>query len=381
MLDRRTIALIGGPVAAMALWLLLRYGVHLDSPICWTAAITSLCAIWWIFEPIPIPATSLIPFAAFPLVGVLRYDQVATRYGHPLILLFMGGFMLSKAMEKSGAHRRVALGLCRMVGGAGGRWLVLGFMIASAVLSMWITNTATTLMLLPIALAVLQQADDPDLAVPLLLGIAYAASIGGLGTPIGSPPNAYFIAFHNQAIQDHLKKTGELLGEPWSFAQWMMIGVPVVVVFIPLTWLWLTRKLRKSRPIELPACGPRTKAETRVMIVLVLTALLWITRRGPFGGWGGLVQSFWGNQGLVGDSTVALLMVVVMFIVSDGKGGGLLDWQAAVNIPWGTLLLFGGGLVIGSAFHASGLAAVIGRSLEGAQALPAWMMIGVICLA
>ena len=150
MPDRKASALVGGPLAASSLWLALRFGVQLESGVCWTAAITCLCAIWWVFEPIPIPATSIIPFALFPLVGVLTHVQVATRYGHPIILLFMGGFMLSRAMEKSGAHRRVALGLCRMVGGAGGRWLVLGFMIASAALSMWITNTATTLMLLPI---------------------------------------------------------------------------------------------------------------------------------------------------------------------------------------------------------------------------------------
>ena len=380
--DPKTLALIGGPTAAAALWLALRIGVQLESAVCWTAAITCLCAIWWIFEPIPIPATSIIPFALFPLVGVLTYKQVATSYGHPIILLFMGGFMLSRAMQKSGAHRRVALGLCGMVGGAGGRWLVLGFMIASAALSMWITNTATTLMLLPIALAVFEQADDEDLAVPLLLGIAYAASIGGLGTPIGSPPNAYFMAYYDQALGDHVRNTGQRLGEPWTFAQWMMIGLPVVLVFVPLAWLWLTRKLRKGRRIELPDCGLRTKAETRVMIVLVLTALLWITRRGPFGGWGGFLQQFWGGQNefLVGDSTVALFMVVVMFIVSDGKGGRLLDWQTAVKIPWGILLLFGGGLVIGSAFQESGLAGIMGRSFEGVQVLPVWLMIGAICL-
>ena len=378
----KTSALVGGPLAALALWLALRFGLQLEVAVCWTAAITCLCAIWLVFQPIPIPATSIIPFALFPLVGVLTHEQVATRYGHPIILLFMGGFMLSGAMEKSGAHRRVALGLGRMVGGGGGRWLVLGFMIASAALSMWITNTATTLMLLPIALAVLEQADDEDLAVPLLLGIAYAASIGGLGTPIGSPPNAYFMGYYDQALGDHVRNTGEQLGAPWTFAQWMMIGLPVVLVLLPLAWLWLTRNLRKASRIELPDCGPRTKAETRVMIVLVLTALLWTTRRGPFGGWGGFLQQLWGGQNevLVGDSTVALFMVLVMFIVSDGKGGRLLDWQTAVKIPWGILLLIGGGLVIGSAFQESGLAGVMGRSLEGVQALPVWLMIGVICL-
>ena len=158
--------------------------------------LTVLCALWWVFEPIPIPATSMIPLGVFPLLGLLNGKQVAQAYGDPLIILLMGGAMLSKAMEKSGAHRRLALYMVNLFGGDNQRRLVFGFMVASAVLSMWVSNTATTLRLLPIAYAVLDSArseDSAKLAVPLFLGIAYAASIGGLGTPIGSPPNIIFL--------------------------------------------------------------------------------------------------------------------------------------------------------------------------------------------
>ena len=167
-----------------------------------TVGLTVVCALWWVFEPIPIPATAMIPLGVFPLLGILDGKQVAQAYGDPLILLLMGGAMLSKAMEKSGAHRRLALSMVSLFGGDNQRRLVFGFMVASAVLSMWVSNTATTLMLLPVAYAVLDSASDEDsrkLAVPLFLGIAYAASIGGLGTPIGSPPNIVFLKIYAAA--------------------------------------------------------------------------------------------------------------------------------------------------------------------------------------
>jgi sodium-dependent dicarboxylate transporter 2/3/5 len=163
-----------------------------------TAAVTALCAVWWVTEPIPIPVTSIIPFFAFPLTGVLDDTAVAAAYGHPLILLLLGGFILSTALEKNGAHRRLAFAMVRLVGAGSPRRLVFGFMLATAVLSMWISNTATTLMMLPVALAVLERAKDPKLDAPLLLGIAYASSIGGLGTPIGTPPNVIFMGAYRE---------------------------------------------------------------------------------------------------------------------------------------------------------------------------------------
>ena len=183
-MSRNLATLFLGPVIAVIVFFLL-LNAGWSHAACWTAAVTAVCATWWIFEPIPIPATSLIPLAVLPMVGVLTPSEVGASYGSPLVLLLMGGFILSTAMEKSGAHRRVALTMVNLFGGDSSRRLVFGFMAAAAVLSMWISNTATTLMLLPVALAVIERSDDKDLAIPLLLGIAYAASVGGIGTPIG----------------------------------------------------------------------------------------------------------------------------------------------------------------------------------------------------
>ncbi len=374
-MNHKTIALFAGPIAALnvgaVMWL-----VGFPQPIWWTAGATTLIAVWWIFEPIPIPATSIIPFVIFPLGGVVSSTQVATRYGHYLILLLMGGFLLSTAMEKSGAHRRLALTMVRLVGGASGKRLVLGFMIASAALSMWISNTATVLMLLPIALAVLEKSKDRQvLAVPLLLGVAFAANIGGIGTPVGTPPNVIFMAQYAETFR-----------QEWSFLNWMMIGVPVVVLFTPVCWLWLTRGLQLTEEIFIPDPGKWRTEEVRVLTVFGITALLWVTRSEPFGGWNGIVEWIWnydrgeGNKPLILDSTVALMMVVVMFLVPNGKGAMLLDWETAVKVPWGLLLLFGGGMAIGLAFEKSGLSAVIGNALGGVTALYIFLMIAVICL-
>src|SRR5210317_826364 len=231
-----------GPLAALLLFLLLTHNGWTTAPAV-TAAVTLLCATWWVFEPVPIPFTSLIPLAVFPLLGVLTPAQVGQSFGSPLILLLMGGFMLSTAMSDSGAHRRIALYMVNLFGGGNARGLVLGFMAAAAVLSMWISNTATTLMLLPVALAVLEQTDR-KMNVPLLLGIAYAASIGGLGTPIGTPPNLIF-------MQIHLDR----FGTTPSFPEWMSWGIPVVVLLVPLVGLWLTRGVQLGAPVELPQTG------------------------------------------------------------------------------------------------------------------------------
>ena len=328
-----------------------------------TAGITLLCAIWWIFEPIPIPFTSLLPLSLFPLLGILTPAQVAQSYGSPLILLLLGGFMISEAMAESGAHRRIALFMVNLFGGGSARPLVLGFMSASALLSMWISNTATTLMLLPVALAVLERT-QARLAIPLLLGIAYAASIGGLGTPIGTPPNLIFM----QVYADNF-------GNPPSFPEWMGWGVPVVLIMVPIAGLWLTRGIKLDRPVELPAVGRWQAAEKRVLAVFTMTALLWITRKAPFGGW-----SEWFNLPGANDASVALLAVIVMALTPDGNGGKLLRWEAARRIPWGVLILFGGGIAIANAFIQSGLSDQIAAQLQALSQVPVWLMILAICL-
>ena len=362
-LSKNFIGLTLGPLlAAVAFFTLQGFGWQATA--CWTAAITVICAVWWIFEPIPIPATSLIPLATLPIIGVLTPAQVGESYGSPLVLLLMGGFILSTAMEKSGAHRRVALGMVNLFGGNSSRRLVFGFMAAAAVLSMWISNTATTLMLLPVALAVIERSDDDNLAIPLLLGIAYAASVGGIGTPIGTPPNLVFREIYQQ-------NTGIEIG----FLTWMSWGVPVVLIFVPIIALWLTRRLNHQGQVDMPKVGAWQTEERRVFIVFAFTALAWITRSQPFGGW-----KTWLDVPGANDASVALLAVVAMFLIPNGKGSRLLDWETAGRIPWGMLILFGGGIAIAKAFVVSGMSAALGSALAGIAGWPILSMMAVICL-
>ena len=358
----RDALIVVGPALAFGLFFLLRGNGWEFDPAA-TAAITLLCALWWIFEPVPIPFTSLLPLALFPMLAVLTPAQVGQAYGSPLILLLLGGFLISEAMADSGAHRRLALYMVNLFGGASARALVLGFMTAAAVLSMWISNTATTLMLLPVALAVLGGADR-RLAIPLLLGIAYAASIGGIGTPIGTPPNLVFMQVY-----------ADQFGEPPTFPQWMGFALPVVVVFVPLAGWWLTRGVHLERPVDLPRVGAWTPVEQRVLAMFALTALAWVTRRAPFGGW-----SEWFGLPTASDASVALLSAVLMAMLPAGNGRRLLRWEAARKIPWEVLILFGAGITIASAFIQSGLADRIAEQLTILTAVPTWVMILLICL-
>ena len=362
-LSKNFIGLTLGPLLAAVAFFTLQ-SFSWQETACWTAAITIICAVWWIFEPIPIPATSLIPLATLPIIGVLTPAQVGEAYGSPLVLLLMGGFILSTAMEKSGAHRRVALGMVNLFGGNSSRRLVFGFMAASAVLSMWISNTATTLMLLPVALAVIERSDDDNLAIPLLLGIAYAASVGGIGTPIGTPPNLVF-------REIYWENTGIEIG----FLTWMSWGVPVVLIFVPIIALWLTRRLNHQGHVDMPKVGAWQTEERRVFLVFAFTALAWITRSQPFGGW-----KTWLDVPGANDASVALLAVVAMFLIPNGKGSRLLDWETAGRIPWGMLILFGGGIAIAKAFIVSGMSAALGNALAGIAGWPILAMMAVICL-
>lgn len=358
------VALVAGPLVAAAVGAYL-FSDGLHASIAWTVAITLWTAVWWIFEPIPIPATSLLPLALFPLVGVLEPSEVAAAYGDKLILLLLGGLMLSSAMERSGAHRRIALSMVHLFGGASARRLVFGFMAASAVLSMWISNMATTLMLLPIVMAVVEKADDQRLRVALLLGVAYAASVGGVGTPVGTPPNLIFMDAYQEFASHEV-----------TFTTWMSWALPVVVVMVPVTGLWLTRGLGRQTAIHLPTVGPWRTEEVRTLTVFAVTALLWITRQEPWGGW-----SRWAGLPDAHDASVALLAVVVMFLIPNGRGDKLLDWDTAVRIPWGILILFGAGITISRAFSASGLSDLLGEELEGLSRLPPLAMVMLICLS
>jgi sodium-dependent dicarboxylate transporter 2/3/5 len=354
------------------------------------AAVALLMATWWITEAIPIPATALLPLALYPLLGVMDTRVTARAYGDHNVFLFMGGFFIAMAMQKWNLHRRIALHIVSLVG-EGPRTIVLGFMCATAFLSMWISNTATTMMMMPIAMAVIGQvARDKrpgPVAPALMLGVAYAASIGGLGTLIGTPPNVIFAG----AFEKLFPEMGDI-----GFLTWMTVGVPLVLVFIPVTWLYLTRIAfrvpagtaggggRATIKAELVEMGPMSRGEIYVLVVFVLTALAWAFRSnidlGSFTipGWSNLL----GISNLVTDATVAIAAALVLFIlpVDLKRGEFALDWEWASRIPWGVLILFGGGFALAASFRETGLDLWVGGGLKAAAGLPPWVLILLVCL-
>lgn len=355
--------LAAGPLSA-ALLGGLALAAGLSPPAAAVAAVTAWCAVWWLTEPVPIPITSLLPMGLLPLAGALSPNQVAMSYGSPLILLLLGGFMLSGALARCGAHRRLAMTMIHLCARLGRRGLVAGFMLAAATLSMWISNTATTLMLLPVVLAVLDDERARSLAVPLLLGTAYAASLGGVGTPIGTPPNLIYM----QVASDQF-------GLKTTFPSWMSFGVPIVALVLPLMFLWLTRRVEAGELPRLEVAGRWSTAEKRVMLLFLTIAALWITRTAPLGGW-----QAWLNLPYANDAAVALLAVVALSAIPDGEGGRLLDWETAGNIPWGVLLLFAGGITLARGFMETGLSDALAAQLTVLSTLPAWLMVLMICL-
>jgi sodium-dependent dicarboxylate transporter 2/3/5 len=352
-----------GPAAAAAAYMSAS-AAGMDFAFSATLALTALCALWWMSEAVDPAFTALLALGILPVLGILDAKQVAQSVGNELILLLMGGFMLSRALESSGAHRRLAYAMVNAVGGGSGRSLIFGFTFATGLISMWISNTATTLIMLPVAYAVIEHYKDPRLAAPLILAIAYAASIGGLGTPIGSPPNLVFMQQYQQAT-----------GSAYSFADWMHVGVPIIALLLPILAFGLSRNLSNSPAAELPAMGAWTTAEKRVLAVFGLTALAWVTRAAPFGGW-----SAWLNLPNATDASVALLAVVVMALLPSGNADKqpLLTWQAATRIPWGVLLLFAGGIALATAFQESGISDAISNSLVSASHMPVFAMMVII---
>lgn len=314
-------------------------------------------------EALPLAATALIPLAVFPLTGVLTPHDVAQSYGNALILLFLGGFILSRGLESTTAHRQLALRLVRIIG-SDERRLVFGFMLSAALLSMWISNTATALMLLPMAMAITAGTKQKAFTSALLLAVAYGASIGGLGSPIGSPPNLVFIQVYK-----------DLTGEQVGFLRWMSHALPVVFVLLPITGLWLTRKISSGTQIELPQAQRWTSAQVRTIAVFAITALAWMTRQDPWGGW-----STWLNLPAANDASVALIGALALFIIRDEQDKPLLNWAEASKIPWGMLILFGGGIAIAKAFAASGLSDSLADSLAHVLQLPTLILLLLVCL-
>ena len=350
------------------------------SPAAWKVlGVVLWMAFWWLTEALPVSVTALMPLIVFPVLGIFDFKTSAAPYAHPLIFLFMGGFIIAKAIEAWNLHRRIALLIVRAFG-TRPDYLVAGFMLATATLSMWVNNTATTVMMLPIAISivgVLNENENPRIAAntatALLLAIAYSASIGGVGTLVGAPPNALLAAF----VQ-------ERFGIEMGFARWMAIGLPVVLVMLPLAWLLLTRVTCPvaRRPIpgadaviktEIEALGPMSVEETRVLAVFLLTALSWIFRP--------LITMAFPGIGLT-DSGIALIGALSLFIIPAGKGNGtsLMTWPRAVTLPWGVLLLFGGGLSLAGAISNSGLADIIGGGLTGLEDFPPIALVAAVTI-
>ena len=359
----KRLARIVGPTLGLFIGI-VAVGQGLDIIAGITLWITVWTTTWWVFEAVPIPVASLVPISMLPLLGVLDSKQVAQAYGHKLVLLLLGGFLLSRAMEKSGAHRRLALQMVSLCGG-GGKSLILGFMVASAGLSMWISNTATTLMMLPLVIAVLEGAEDQKIRIPLLLGVAFAANVGGIGTPIGTPPNMVMIGYYET-----------IKGVEISFLEWMKVGVPVSVIMVVVIWLWLSRNIKNRSVIPLPNPGRWRTEEKRTLVIFFFTALAWMTRSSPFGGW----KNFFGvvsenDMGLynilsnANDASVAFIAVIILFCTPSGnkKNEKLLDWETANQIPWGLIILVGSGICLGSAISESGLSEYAAKLLSGIE--------------
>ncbi len=364
------------------------------------AAVAALMAVWWITEAIPIPATALLPLPLFPLLGILPAATTPLSYADRMIYLFFGGFLIAIAMQQVGLHRRIALHIIRAIGSSPSR-LLLGFMVASSFLSLWISNTATTMMMLPIAMAVVLQMSDTakgdngekirsGFGLVLMLGIAYSASIGGVGTLVGTPPNIVMAGF----VKKLFPEAPEI-----NFLQWMMLGLPLVAVFVPIAWIYLVRwgsdiNLNKLKGIDqqsgaayldgqLKELGRMRWSEKAVLTVFCLTALAWIFRKpidfGSFSTWG-LTNIF----PLIDDSTVAMTMGVALFLIPAERGSGkrfLLDWQAVrTGMPWGILILYGGGFALARGMEATGLALWLGGQLAWLSSVPVPVMILATCV-
>jgi sodium-dependent dicarboxylate transporter 2/3/5 len=364
-MSARFLSLISGVLLAIVAFAASHHSGATE-PQCWTAAVAALCGVWWVLEALPLSATALVPLVVFPAAGVLTERQVAAAYGDPIILLFMGGFMLSKSAEHWGAHHRIAHLTLSCIGATSGRRIVLAIMLATAFISMWISNTAVALMMLPVALAVLKRDTSGKLAVPLLLGVAYASSIGGIGTPIGTAPNGVFMGAYFRAT-----------GHTIPFEQWMLLGVPICLVMLVAAWFVLTCRMGYIPELEVHTDEAWTVSQKRVLIVFGLAALAWITREIPFGGWGQFVNFPTKSEG---DMSVAVAAALSLFLIPSGgseQGRHLLDWDTAADIPWGILILFGGGIAISAAFESSGLSGLIGGTVQG---LNNWPTIGVIAV-
>ncbi len=369
-------ALVSGP----AIFLLLQI---LGSPESMPAtAFEVLCvtiwmAIWWITEAIPISVTALLPIVLFPLTGAVDIETTSAAYGHKYVFLYLGGFILAIAIEKWDLHKRIALNIINLMG-TNIKFIILGFMVATAFLSMWISNTATSVMMLPIGMAIIAQVKDnpntpqnenKNFAKALMLAIAYSASIGGIATLIGTPPNLVFAGV-----------VEELYGIEISFTKWLFLGFPISILLLFISWKYLTSKAFSFEQKKLPGgkkeihrllreLGHISSQEKKVIVVFGLTAFAWISR--SF-----LLQPFFP---FLDDTIIAMISGICLFLIPvKGESGKLITWEDAMKIPWGIILLFGGGMALAKGFGDSGLALWIGEQLTNLENLPLILLVFVL---
>lgn len=360
---RQRIGLFAGPLVFL-LFYFLPVPEGLDVAAWRVTAVGLFMAIWWVSEAIPIPATALLPIILFPILEVGTIREATTPFANPLIYLFMGGFIIALAMEKSNLHKRLALNIVRFVG-VKPHSIIIGFMISAAFLSMWVSNTATAMMMLPIALSIIGLVESKkdihagdlqtNFALVLVLSLAYACNIGGIGTLIGTPPNALMAGYML-----------ETYGIEIGFSQWMMAGVPLVLISLPAAYLLIARFVYPIKLKEIPGgeelihteletAGAMTRSEKLVGTVFLMTALLWIFRP--------LLEPYIPN---ISDTGIAIFGAVLMFLLPQDfkKGEFIIGWDSAKNLPWDVLILFGGGLSLAAAITDTGLAEWIGGSLS-----------------
>ncbi len=343
-----------------------------------TAAGAVLMGAWWMTEAIPLAATALVPLALFPLAQLVDFGDVSGQYGNPTIFLFMGGFILALGMQRWNLHRRLALSVVLLVG-TKLKQLIAGFMIATGFLSMWVSNTATAVVMLPIGVSVLaltaEQVGGQDkqkkFATALMLAIAYSASIGSLGTIIGTPPNALLVGYMSDNHDVHI-----------GFGQWMMVGVPLAAVFSAIAWFVLIsvfkpeiKDIPGGRELirdEIKAMGPMCRGEKYVGLIFLLTALSWIFIP--------IIIRISGSALNIADAAIGMTAALLLFIIPANAKTGvrLIDWETAKELPWDVLLLFGGGLALSKMFSVSGLSLWIGELARGLDVLPTILFIFVI---
>lgn len=334
--------------------------------------------MWWIAEVLPISATALLPLVIFPLSGAIDISSTAAAYGHRFVFLYLGGFLVAIGIEKWNLHKRIALLIIRRIG-TSISMIILGFMCATALLSMWISNTATAVMMLPIGMAIVAQLEDNPATIEnenrlfgkaLMLAIAYSASIGGVATLIGTPPNLVLAGV-----------VSELLDQEISFLQWFVFGFPIAVVLLLICWLYLTKFAFDLKMDEFPGgraeiqrllaqLGPLSREERTVLVVFLGTAMLWISRS--------LIQQ-WVPK--LDDTIIAIMAGLLLFALpSPATGGKILRWEDTAKLPWGVILLFGGGMAIAEGFQETGLAQWIGTQLSQFDGISVFLFLVVVVM-